>query len=112
MNPVTGARCRLIASIDTDLAAVVSRDHYGCRSRAARAAVRPMTAKRRGGEIRRGRFARMLDVDEERFAVGRFRDTGDLALFGPDQESPQSFADCADEMRNLAHAQAAPARLN
>ena len=86
-----GVRGRLIASVDTDLAAVVSRDHDSCRSRSARAAVRPVTAKRSGGEIRRGRFARMLDVDEERFAVGRFRDTRDLALFGSDQEPSQSL---------------------
>ena len=56
-------------------------------------AARPVADEVAGREVgRRRSFARMLDVHEQRLAVGRLRDAGDLAVLRADEEAASSFA--------------------
>src|SRR5687767_3282182 len=82
--------------------AVVAGDHDGRRARTRHAAIRPMAAKRAGGEIGRRALAGMLDVHEQRLAVRSLRDAGDLALLRADEEATQLAlaAGLADERRH------------
>ena len=77
--------------LEPDLAAVLTGDDDRRRARAGETAVRPVAAERAGGEVGRGVLARVLDVDEQRLAIRRFRDAGDFTFLRPDQEAAQAF---------------------
>ena len=80
----------------TDQPAIVFRDDDGGRTWSRRGAARAIACIARPvakvfGRVRDGRlgdgFTRVLDVDEDGLAVGRFGDAGDFAIHRPDQKT-------------------------